>query len=169
MPSGLDHCNSSSSDPRVEEAHQLYHEFLTWTRHVDHVICMGDMNETLTAYDRYPSTSVRPGPRLDLPIQTLEAEGFVDAYRVVNTDARLNPGFTHFINSLTRCSRSRIDYIWIRGLVPDTSIIDIHIDHHSSLCVIYLIIACCGSRSPYRRHTHTVATILSNRHQSCLT
>ena len=137
MPSGLDHC--SANDPKVQMAHDLYREFISWTTNIQYVICMGDMNETLTSHDRYPSSSsssssssiTRHG--FISPIHTMIDERFVDAYRSIYSDAKSRPGFTHHINSLTRCSRSRIDYIWIKGFVPPGPIQDIHIDHHSPL------------------------------------
>jgi hypothetical protein len=54
-------------------------------------------------------------PKHDVPMQCLIDEGFTDVYRLLHSDARRQPGFTHFIDSTTQCSRSRIDYIWTRG------------------------------------------------------
>jgi hypothetical protein len=87
---------------------------MTWTRGVQQIVFMGDLNETLTSYDRHP----RPapvGPRAAAaatpsPIQCL-----------------IDEGFTHFIDSTTQCSRGRIDYIWTRG-TSAASHLDIHID-----------------------------------------
>jgi exonuclease III len=129
MPTGLDH--RSPSDEPVQTAHKLYQEMMSWTRGVQQIVFMGDLNETLTSYDRHP----RPapvGPRAAAaatpsPIQCLIDEGFTDVYRLLHPDARRQPGFTHFIDSTTQCSRSCIDYIWTRG-APAASHLDIHID-----------------------------------------
>jgi exonuclease III len=56
MPTCLDH--RSPSDEPVQTAHKLYQEMMTWTRGVQQIVFMGDLNETLTSYDRHP----RPAP-----------------------------------------------------------------------------------------------------------
>ena len=126
MPTGLDH--RSPSDSSVRTAHQLYTEMMTWTQGMQQVVVMGDLNETLTCYDRIP----RPPPRLphhssSPPIQCLRDEGFRDAYRLLFSSAARQPGFTHIIETASRSSRSRIDYIWTKGATPETHL-GIHID-----------------------------------------
>ena len=112
MPSGLDH--RSHSDEDVKLAHELYRDLIAWTRDMQQVIVMGDLNETLSRFDRYPRPAPSPAGRVT-PIRCLVDEGFTDVYRSLYPDARLQSGFTHYIDSLIRRSRSRIDYIWTRG------------------------------------------------------
>ena len=53
MPTGLDH--RSAADEQVLLAHSLYHEILGWCAGMKQVILMGDLNETLTPFDRFPT------------------------------------------------------------------------------------------------------------------
>jgi hypothetical protein len=86
---------------------------------------LGDLNETLTMHDRQPqSASAAASPAA--PIAHLRDDGFTDVYRHLNPDALLAPGFTHFIDGV-RPSRSRIDYIWSKG-VPAASLLRARID-----------------------------------------
>jgi hypothetical protein len=89
-----------------------------------------NLNETLTSYDRQrrlaPVGSHAAAAATPSPTQCLIDEGFTDVYRLL-PDARRQPGFTHFIDSTTQCSRSRIDYIWTRG-ASAASHLDIRID-----------------------------------------
>jgi hypothetical protein len=129
MPTGLDH--RSPSDESVQTAHNLYQEMMTWTRGVQRIVFMGDLNETLTSYDRHPRLapvgSRAAAAATPSPIQCLVDEGFTDVYRLLHPDAKRQPGFTHFIDSTTQCSRSRVDYIWTRG-ASAASHLDIRID-----------------------------------------
>ena len=123
MPTGLD----QQIPADLGAAHLLYREMLSWSRGVQQVICMGDLNETLTALDRYPTPTVPRSHAAAKPIQCLIDEGFTDVYRHLHPLAARQPGFTHLINSLTRCTRSRIDYIWSRG-ASTASFLDARID-----------------------------------------
>ena len=118
MPSGIDHQPPSSEAHHT--ARSLYAELLGWTAGMQQVIVLGDLNETLTRWDRYPL----PAPRLiggaaavaaDSPLHTLVAEGYTDVYRHLHPHAAASPGFTHFLDG-ARPSRSRIDYIWSKGV-----------------------------------------------------
>jgi exonuclease III len=128
MPSGLDH---SASPAKIDLARKVYHELGMWSRDVHQVILLGDLNETLTTHDRYPRMRAHPRAALhdrDSPIQALIDDQYLDAYRVLHSDASTSNGFTHFIDSLVgRCTRSRIDYIWTKGLTA-ASHQTIHID-----------------------------------------
>lgn len=123
MPSGLDH--RAAADDQIAAAHSLYNELLGWTRGVQQVVVMGDLNETLSDRDRQPSLLHR---RADGPIQCLVEEGFTDAYRLLHPE---DDGFTHYINN-HRSSRSRIDYIWTCN-TPPASHCRISIDHSKRL------------------------------------
>ena len=123
MPTGLDH--RSAADSAIQTAHDLYTEIMQWTLNMQQVIVMGDLNETLTPHDRYPSpafahpraaASARPSP-----IHTLQQEGFIDVFRMHHPDASREPGFTHIVHSTVRETRSRIDYIWTRGCTPSST------------------------------------------------
>ena len=111
----------------VLEAHQLYEDMLAWTGGVHQTIVMGDLNETLTSHDRYPW---RPSPVASTitPIQRLISDGYIDTYRLLHPSHTTQPGFTHYSDSITRSTRSRIDYIRTRGLLPSAHRA-IHIDH----------------------------------------
>lgn len=129
MPSGLDAHEPSA----VEAANKLYDELMSWTVGVKQVVVMGDLNETLTQYDRL-SLGRASRPAL-APIQRLVQGGFTDTYRLLHPDAATEPGYTHFIDSLTRPSRSRIDYIWTRSTTP-ASHLRMHIDSAKQLRLI---------------------------------
>jgi len=122
MPTGLDH--SPSADD-VDLAHKLYAEMATWTRDVHQVIFMGDLNETLTPQDRYPP--LRLARAAAAPIGCLAVDGFTDVFRHLHPDAFRSSGFTHHIDSLARPTRSRIDYIWTKG-VAAASLLAVRID-----------------------------------------
>ena len=127
MPSGLDH--SSADSDSHELAHKLYDELLRWSVGMQEVVVMGDLNETLTHWDRQPSpppAAAGAAAPASAPIAHLQRDGFIDVYRHLHSDASLSPGFTHFIDGM-RPSRSRIDYIWSRG-VPAASLLRVHID-----------------------------------------
>jgi exonuclease III len=115
MPSGLDY-QASSSEPH-EIARALYAELLAWSAGMQQVIVMGDLNETLTRWDRQPSPAPRAGVAAAMasPIHTLQAESFTDVFRQFHPDAALTPGFTHVLDG-ARPSCSRIDYIWTRDV-----------------------------------------------------
>ena len=92
-------------------------------------IVMGDLNETLTSHDRYPwRPPSAPVASTITPIQRLISDGYIDTYRLLHPSHTTQPGFTHYSDSITRCTRSRIDYIWTRGLLPSAHRA-IHIDH----------------------------------------
>ena len=119
MPSGLDH--RSPHDERTQLSHTLYKELTQWTRRMQFVIILGDLNETLTADDRCPKPLHPLASRRDAssavasPIQALIQEGFTDSYRSLYPHASKQPGFTHEIKNESRYSASRIDYIWTKG------------------------------------------------------
>jgi exonuclease III/ribonuclease HI len=128
MPSGLDH--ASRHDDDVVMARNLYDEVMTWTRDMTQVVLMGDLNETRTSRDRYPQpmrhhTAVYH----DTPIQCLPQQHFIDTYRHLHPD---HHGFTHYGDTTTRRSRSRIDYIWTRG-IPTASLHACGIDTSSTV------------------------------------
>jgi hypothetical protein len=52
MPSGLDH--TAADSPQHHLAHKVYRELLHWSVGMDQVVVMGDLNETLTRFDRIP-------------------------------------------------------------------------------------------------------------------
>ena len=116
MPSGLDHLPPSSDEHAT--ARSLYAQILKWSKDVQQVIVLGDLNETLGRFDRQPQP---PAPvagyaAVSSPLRdTIEADGYIDVYRHLHPDAALSPGFTHVING-ARPSRSRIDYIWSKGV-----------------------------------------------------
>ena len=116
MPSGLDHC--SSDDEKVALARSLYHEIAAWSQDAQRVIVMGDLNQTYAAHDRYPA--LPPGRLASAhaasTIRSLIDDHYTDVYRLLHPDVRRSAGFTHLIHSLVRPSRSRIDYIWTRGI-----------------------------------------------------
>ncbi len=123
MPSGLDHHAPSSE--QHDAARALYAELLGWAAGIQQVIVLGDLNETLTQWDRQPL--VARAAVAASPLHTLQAEGFNDVYRQLNSDAAVSPGFTHFIEGV-RPSRSRIDYIWTKD-VALASLIHSEVDH----------------------------------------
>ena len=128
MPTGLDH-RSAHSDA-AQWAHELYAEAVKWATGVHQVLLVGDLNETLTPFDRFParaSSTLSSASAAPQPIQCLPAEGFIDVYRALHANARHTPGFTHVYDSATRSIRSRIDYIWVRGFATD-ALLSVHID-----------------------------------------
>jgi exonuclease III len=135
MPSGLDHCSSDS--PQHEMANKLYTEIIRWSVDVQQVIVMGDLNETLTRYDRQPRPDAAP-IHPHSPMRCLIDEGYTDVWRYLHPSAEHQPGFTHVISG-ARPSRSRLDYLWCKGFNTHT-LSEIHIDntlralsHHSLL------------------------------------
>ena len=52
MRTGLD--DSAAGSPSHLQAHALYAELLRWSAGMHHVVVMGDLNETLTRWDRSP-------------------------------------------------------------------------------------------------------------------
>lgn len=119
MPSGLDH--RSPDDRHTLLSHDLYKQLIEWTRNMQHTIILGDLNETLTMYDRYPRPSHplpsgRDNPSSHpTPIQSLYQEDFIDCYRALHPNASQHPGFTHEVRSRSGNTSSRIDYIWTKG------------------------------------------------------
>ena len=140
MPSGLDH--RSPADASTLEAHALYGEIIDWTRGMQQVVVMGDLNETLTPHDRFPVAAPRrAAAATPSPMQCLLREGFVDAYRISHPNPEHQPGFTHTIHSALRNVRSRIDYIWTRGCTA-ASVLQTHIDsalHRQRLSAHHLL------------------------------
>ena len=151
MPTGLDH--SAAASPSASLALELYAELLSWANGVQQVIVLGDLNETLTRFDRFPlRRDDRHAGAACKSLQCLIDEGFTDAYRLLHPDAARHPGFTHRINSIVpaRCTRSRIDYIWTRG-IDSADHMHFHIDscsslrplsHHSLICLVLQIRRC---------------------------
>lgn len=140
MPTGIDH--SAASSPARKQAAQLYAMLSRWSVGMHQVIIMGDLNETLTHWDRFPQPPAlaAEAARVQLsPISQLQQEGFTDAYRVLYPSAALTPGFTHAIPS--RHLQSRIDYVWLKG-INDAALLRVEIDaalhtlsHHHLLWV----------------------------------
>jgi len=125
MPSGLDHCAAGSDAHRL--AHELYLELARWGKDMHEIVVMGDLNETLTQWDRLPQPPLSSRiPAVTGPIAHLVADGFTDVYRHLHRDASASPGFTHILDG-ARSSRSRIDYIWCKGL-PSAAFRAVHID-----------------------------------------
>jgi len=116
MPSGLDHSAPDSASHRL--AHTLYTELMGWSAGIAQVVVMGDLNETLTRWDRLPMPPAPSGlaaaAGLASPLAALQQDGFTDVYRHLHPSPELSPGFTHVIEGL-RPSRSRLDYIWSKG------------------------------------------------------
>ena len=119
MPSGLDHLAAASEEH--DAARALYAELLGWSAGMQQVLLLGDLNETLTQWDRKPQSAPRAGgigaAAASSPLHTLVADGFTDVFRHLHPDAARKPGFTHVLDG-ARPSRSRIDYIWSRGVSP---------------------------------------------------
>jgi exonuclease III/ribonuclease HI len=114
MPSGLDH--QAPSSEQHDAARALYAELLGWAAGMQQVIVLGDLNETLTQWDRQPLSAPRAAAAaVASPLHTLQVEGFTDVFRQLHFDASLTPGFTHLIDG-ARPSRSRIDYIWTKDV-----------------------------------------------------
>ncbi|HVW99389.1 MAG TPA: reverse transcriptase domain-containing protein, partial [Candidatus Babeliaceae bacterium] len=125
MPTGLDHRSSESEEHKL--AHDLYIELLQWCKHKQQIIVLGDLNETVTSMDRYPISHLRhPHQSPANPIQHLIRDNFIDVYRTLYPNIQINPGFTHFIQG-SRMIRSRLDYIWCKGINKE-SVLQIHID-----------------------------------------
>ena len=124
MPSGLDH--HALDSPQHTLAHELYHTLVGWSAGMDHVILMGDLNETLSRWDRLPLPAAPLRAVAPTPISCLGQQGFVDAYRCSHPSSQHSPGFTHSVPG-ARPSHSRIDYIWCKGFVA-SSLLRIHID-----------------------------------------
>src|SRR4051812_23568403 len=89
MPSGLDHLPADS--PQHHLAHKLYRELLQWSVGMDQIIVMGDLNETLSRFDRLPlpppSSAAALLAAASSPIRCLQADGFVDSYRALHPNA----------------------------------------------------------------------------------
>ena len=146
MPSGLDHV--ARNDTKVAVAHSLYAEIVQWSVGMHHVIVLGDLNETLTHWDRYPHPLLHHSmSNASAPIDCLVQEGYIDVYRTLHPHARREPGFTHHVRSTARTVYSRLDYIWCKGF-PSASLIRINIDlwpklrrlsHHALLWAELLI------------------------------
>ena len=116
MPSGLDHLAPNS--PEHDSARALYAELLGWCAGMQQVIVLGDLNETMTRWDREPQSALRPAATaVTSPLRTLEADGFVDVFRHLYPNAEREAGFTHFLDG-ARPSRSRIDFIWSKDIAP---------------------------------------------------
>ena len=118
MPSGLDHLAPAS--PEHEAARALYAELLGWTAGMQQVVVLGDLNETLTRWDREPQSALRAAggaaaAAAASPLHTLVADGFVDVFRHLHPNAEREPGFTHVLDG-ARPSRSRIDFIWSKDV-----------------------------------------------------
>ena len=75
MPSGLDHCARDSE--QHDTARSLYAELLKWTAGVQQVLVLGDLNETLTRFDRLPLARFDRVPHPST-IHSLIDEGFTD-------------------------------------------------------------------------------------------
>jgi exonuclease III len=119
MPTGLDHSSPASESHAL--AHQLYAELLQWSVGMQQVLLLGDLNQTCTPWDRRPAP---PAPAhahahvTPAPINCLEQEGFLDAFRIAHPDAMRTPGFTH-VQEGARRVQSRLDYIWCKGIGRD--------------------------------------------------
>ena len=117
MPSGLDHLPAASEEH--DAARALYAELLGWSAGMQQVLLLGDLNETLTQWDREPQSAPRVGgagtAAASSPLHTLVADRFTDVFRHLHPDAAREPGFTHMLDG-ARPSRSRIDYIWSRDI-----------------------------------------------------
>ena len=110
---------TTPDDKQTLLGHELYKELIQWTSNMQHTIILGDLNETLTAFDRHP----RPAHSLPsgrdkaaahpTPIQALNHDHsrFIDCFRTLHPNASQHPGFTHE----NRDTASRIDYIWTSG------------------------------------------------------
>jgi exonuclease III len=95
MPTGLDHRIASS--PEHEQADKLYATLVQWSVGMHQVVVMGDLNETLTRWDRLPQPALAVAAAALSPIDRLQREGFLDSYRSLHPSAALDPGFTHTI------------------------------------------------------------------------
>ena len=97
----------------------LYAELLGWSAGMQQILMLGDLNETLTQWDREPQPAPRAGgigaAAASSPLHTLVADGFKDVFRHLHPDSAREPGFTHVLDG-ARPSRSRIDYIWSRNI-----------------------------------------------------
>jgi len=132
-----------------DAARALYAEVLGWSAGMHQVLLLGDLNETLTLWDREPHSALRAGgagaaAAASSPLLTLVVEGYTDVYRHMHPDAVRDPGFTHVLEG-ARPSRSRIDYIWSKD-VSTASLLRCEIDaslralsHHRLLWAEILI------------------------------
>ena len=142
MPSGIDHQPPSSEAHHT--ARSLYAELLGWTAGMQQVIVLGDLNETLTRWDRHPL----PAPRLiggvaavaaDSPLHTLVAEGYTDVYR------HLHPLLQHH-----RGSHISLTVHGPHAVASTTSGARALLQHPSSTalwmrhCILSPITVCCG-------------------------
>ena len=125
MPTGLDH--SAAASPARQQAHQLYDELLQWSVGMQQVVLLGDLNETLSRWDRLPVPAVHAaGDPAASPIRCLQRDGFTDVYRQLHPDSQSSPGYTHAIAG-ARPVQSRLDYLWTRGLQAD-AVLRVRID-----------------------------------------
>jgi exonuclease III len=150
MPSGLDRRADSHADTQL--AHELYTELARWAAHMQQVIVLGDLNETLSCFDRSP----RPPPflkPLSSPIHSLIADGFMDVFRSAFPDAQRTPGFTHEIKSEHRHTCSRIDYIWTRGF-PLAAVAQCNINRSMMRNLSHHHILYAALRLPYAAPSH---------------
>jgi exonuclease III len=85
MPTGLD--RRRDPHPDVQLSRDLYTELVLWSAHMQQVIVLGDLNETLTRYDRFPRPPASFFKNLSAPILSLASDGFTDVYRSVYPDA----------------------------------------------------------------------------------
>ena len=131
MPSGLDHLSALSE--QHETAHALYREIDLWSKDMQQVVVMGDLNETRTIFDRQPQPAAAPAASGATPISNMLRDGFMDVWRTLHPSAEHRPGFTHCISGDRRV-QSRIDYLWCKGS-QRADLLQVHIDsslHHLS-------------------------------------
>ncbi|MDI1348780.1 MAG: endonuclease/exonuclease/phosphatase family protein, partial [Aquabacterium sp.] len=133
MPSGLDHLVASS--PLHNDADELYSTILKWSKDMQQVVVMGDLNETRVAADRASAAAAAWAPAIAAASKHsdhLAHGGFIDVYRHLHPlgAASARAGFTHFVPNPPSCSR--IDYLWCKGLHAD-SFTHAHVDHAPSL------------------------------------
>src|SRR5690606_8830696 len=84
MPSGLDH-TAAGSDTH-QQAHRLYEELQKWCVGMHEIVVMGDLNQTLTRWDRQPHTAIASASPAS-PIAHLRDDGFTDIYRHLHPNA----------------------------------------------------------------------------------
>jgi exonuclease III len=154
MPTGLDHV--SGSDTKVEVTNQLYAQLLKWCTKADHCVLLGDFNETMNLLDRNSDT-VRGSTRGKW-VKQLVNEGMFDVYRTLHPTSS---GFTHFTKCATGDVRSRLDYIWCRG-VDMNDIVECKVDDKLHISTHRLLYCTIKSISNMRVNANQIVVRLPN-------
>ena len=117
----------------IEIATDLHQQIERWSDLYDHVIVMGDMNETCTTHDRSPPRA----HHICTYMQWMnDHAGFYDVYRSLHPHHTTSPGYTHHtVGQHHRAIASRLDHIYVKGTIL-SDILSISIDSHPSLTTL---------------------------------